>query len=95
MEFIARDRGIFQLAELPDLGDDIAYLVMLFDCRENGFIGGIRAVGIAELIENVQTELFFIVLQSVILGHERGIDMAHKEFIVHIFHEVQHLEMLL
>ena len=52
VELIAGNGRVGQLAEVADLGDDIAQLVELLDGRAHGGIGGVHAVALGKLVND-------------------------------------------
>ena len=57
VELIAGNGRVGQLAEVADLGDDIAQLVELLDGRAHGGIGGVHAVALGERFDLIAVAL--------------------------------------
>ena len=62
MELIARDRRVGQLAQIAELRYDAADLVVLLYGSAYRLVGDINAVDLGQRLENVLSELIFIVL---------------------------------
>ncbi|CCX45500.1 unknown [Firmicutes bacterium CAG:103] len=92
VELIAGNGRVGQLAEVADLGDDIAQLVELLDGRAHGGIGGVHAVALGELVDDLELELALVVVIAGLIALERGIDLRDEEAVV--LHGIDEEEML-
>ena len=82
VELIAGNGRVGQLAEVADLGDDIAQLVELVDGLTHGGVGHIDAVALGELIDDLELELALVVFEVRLVALHRGIDLGDEEAIV-------------
>ena len=94
VELVPRDRRIFKLAVFSDLGHDAAQRVVFFYGRKQSFVGYVHAVYLAQPVQHVFAQLFFVMLQRVIFGYKGRIDVAYKELFVIFLYKVQHLKVL-
>ena len=92
VELIAGNGRVGQLAEVADLGDDIAQLVELLDGRAHGGIGGVHAVALGKLVNDLELQLALVVVIAGLIALERGIDLRDEEAIV--LHGIDEEEVL-
>ena len=93
VELIAGDVGVFRLAEIADLGDDAAYLVMILDGLAHGLLGGIDAVFIVQLVDDLELELRLVVVKVCLVALHGRVDLGDEEPVV--LHGVNEEEVLL
>ena len=92
MILIAGDDGVFSLAHIADLGEDLAYFIVLFDCLADSLIGSVDAELLLQVIQNVDLHLGFIRCEGVVGHLERNVHVSYKELFLVV--DLQDLEVL-
>ena len=79
MELRAGDRGVIELAEVSDLRDDVADLVVRLDRGAQSFVGRVDAEVLVQLVENVLLQRGGEVLNAVLILLERDVRKGNEE----------------
>ena len=89
---VARDARVFLLAELTDLSQDAADLVVLGDRLAQRIVRHVHAVDLLQRREHLTPELINVVAHGVFRDLEGHIEKGHEKLLV--VHEPQQLEVL-
>ena len=92
MILIAGDNGVFSLAHIADLGEDLAHFVVLLDCLADSLIGGIDAELLVQVIQNMLLHLDFICVEGIVNYLEGNVHVSYKELLLRV--DLQDLEVL-
>lgn len=84
--------GFLGLAQLANLGENLADLVVLLDCLADSLIGNINAELLVQVVEYMYLHLGDICIDGVVNDLERDVDMGDEELL--LFVAVEHLKML-
>ena len=82
MELIAGDGRIVKLAEIADLGDDAAELIVLLDGLAHGSLGGVDAQAVSHGLYDLEHELCLVVVKVRLIAFHGGIDLRYEELFV-------------
>ena len=82
MELIAGDGRIIELAEVADLGDDAAELVVLLDSLAHSLIGDINAKTVLHLVNDLELKLSFVVIKVGLIALHGRIDLGNEKSVV-------------
>ncbi len=81
VELIARDRRVVQFPEVPDLGDDGTDFVVVFDGREQCFIGRVDPQ-CGKVREHLVPQFVHVIHECSPVVLQRGVDDRGHERIV-------------
>ncbi len=82
MELRAGDGRVVELAEITDLGDDVADLVVLLDGLEESFVGHINAEVVVQFVEHMHLQRSGEVFYAVLILLEGHIGERDEEFLI-------------
>ena len=93
VELVAGDAGVIRLAEIADLGDDAADLVMVINGAAHSLLGGVDTVFLVQLVHDLELELRLVVIEIGLVALHGRVDLRDEELL--ILHRVDEEEMLL
>ena len=79
VKLVAGDVRILALAEVAYLGDDAAYLVVILDRLAHCGVGHVHAEAVLELIDNLELELSFVVVEVGLVALHGRVDLGDEE----------------
>ena len=82
VELVAGDVGVIGLAEIADLGDYAADLVVVLDGLAHGGVGGVDAVLVMQLVNDLELELSLVVIEVGLVALHGRIDLGDEELLV-------------
>ena len=92
MILIAGDNGVFSLAHIADLGEDLADFVVLLNSLADGLIGSVDTELLLQVIQNVDLHLGCVSIEGVVGHLERNVHVGYKELLLRV--DLQNLEVL-
>ena len=82
VELIAGDGRIGELAEVADLGDDVAELVEVLNRLAHRGVGDVDAEAAFKLVDDLELELGLVVVEGGLVALHRRVDDGDEEFVI-------------
>ena len=79
VELVAGDVRVLALAEIADLGDDAADLVVILNGLAHCGVGHVHAKAVLELIDDLELELSLVVVEVGLVALHGRVDLSDEE----------------